>query len=147
MAEETIGSLMDRAAEGEAEALLELGLAYSGGRMVERDLGRAVEYFRLAFERGLEEPIYLLAAAYEEGGDGLRPDLAESFYWWMQAARYGRLDLAVQACCRVGRAYAEGEVVNKDLVQAVFWLEKAARKGLTEARALLDELKSAGAGS
>jgi TPR repeat protein len=138
----SLGELLDRADQGEAEAFYELGLAYSDGSLVEIDLEKAVENFRRAFELGMEEPIYHLARAYEDGGRGLEPDLNEAFYWWRQAASWGRLESAKTAYYRVGRIYAEGRVVVKDKTQAIFWLEKAVDNGQLEAKALLDELKA-----
>jgi hypothetical protein len=138
----TLGELLDRADQDDAAAVFELGLAHSEGVMVEKNLGLAVEYFRRAYELGVEDAIYRLALAYERGGDGLEPDLKEAFYWWRQGANWGRLELAKTAYHRVGRAYAEGTVVVKDKSQAILWLEKAVNAGQDEAKALLDELKS-----
>ncbi|MDR2367757.1 MAG: sel1 repeat family protein [Deltaproteobacteria bacterium] len=138
----TLGELLDRADQGEAQAMFELGLIYSAGTMVDKDLGRGVEYFRRAFELGMEEPIYHLARAYGEGGDGLDRDLSEAFYWWRQAATWGKLEDAAEAYHWVGRAYAEGSIVVRDRTQAIFWLEKAVNSGQSEAKTLLDELKS-----
>lgn len=133
---------MDRADQGQAQAFFELGLAHSDGLMVEKDFERAVEYFRRAFELGLEEPIYRLAELYELGGFGLEPDPREAFYWWRQGANWGHLEEAKRAYYRVGRAYAEGLVVVKDIAQAIVWLEKAVNGGQKEAEVLLDQLKS-----
>jgi TPR repeat protein len=137
---DNIGLLLEMAEQGDARALFELGLAYFGGRQVDKDLEQAVDYFQQAFELGLEEAIYQLAQIYGEGGPGLEKDSGQAFYWWLQAARYGRLESAILACYRVGQAYAEGLGVVKDLGQARFWLEKAADQGLPEARVLLDQL-------
>ncbi|MDR1110176.1 MAG: sel1 repeat family protein [Deltaproteobacteria bacterium] len=132
--------LLERAENGEARAQYELGLAYSSGRQVVQDLEEAVNWWRQAFEQGLEEPIYELAQAYGQGGPGLERDLAESFYWWLQAAKWGRLEAATQACWRVGQAYANGVGVAQDFDQARRWLAKASEQGLAEAEAFLSQL-------
>jgi TPR repeat protein len=138
----TLGELLERAEQGEAQAFFELGLAYSAGMIVDTDLEQAVAYFRRAYELGLEEPIYYLARAYEDGGPGLERDPTEAFTWWRQAAIWGRSAATSQAYYRVGRAYAEGVVVVRDRNQAILWLEKAVNNGENAAQALLDELKN-----
>ncbi|MDR0620618.1 MAG: sel1 repeat family protein [Deltaproteobacteria bacterium] len=137
-----LGELQDKAEAGDARALYELGLVHADGLRVEKDLERAVFYFRRAYELGLDEPIYALARAYEEGGEGLDRDPIEAFFWWRQGAHWGRTEAVALACHKVGRAYAEGTVVVRDRLQAISWLEKAIDGGQTEAQALLNELKS-----
>jgi TPR repeat protein len=134
----TLADLIERADQGDGQAMFELGLAYESGQIVDRDLWAAVGYFRQAVDLGLEEPIYHLAMAYESGGDGLERDPCESFFWWLQLAKGG---LSSQACLRVGRAYAEGQVVVRDRQEAIFWLEKAVVNGQAEALALLEQLE------
>jgi TPR repeat protein len=143
----TLNELLERAEQGDGEALLELGLTYAHNPCtslstptVEMDLELSVEYLRKAVEQGLEEPICHLARLYEKGGDGLPQDLSEAFYWWMQEAKWGQVEKVI-ACYKVGRAYAEGLGVTQDKSQAIFWLEQAAQKGQAEAQILLDQLK------
>ena len=53
--------LFERAEQAEYQALLLLGRTYFSGTGLEKDLEKAVEYFRRAFELGHEEPVYYLA--------------------------------------------------------------------------------------
>jgi TPR repeat protein len=129
--------LLSAAEGGQPEAQCRLGSAFSSGILTEKDLEQAVYWWRQAVDQGLEEPIYLLAQAYEDGGHGLDADLSESFYWWLQGAKYGQGPAAALACLKVGQAYLAGVGVAKDLTQAVNWLEQAAARGCGEGQVAL----------
>jgi TPR repeat protein len=137
---ESLADILARAESGEAIAQYQLGLLYYQGTEVERDYELAVHWWREAIERGLEEPIFNLAQILEEGGFGLEKDLVQSFYWWLQGARWGKGDLTALACFKVGQAYYEGRFVAQDLIQASLWLEKAEGLGHPEALALLKKV-------
>ena len=71
----------ERTETGSAYAAGKVGWAYQRGLGVEQDLGRALELYQYAAERGMTYWQYLLAHAYEKGYLGLEIDEERSEYW------------------------------------------------------------------
>ena len=80
--------LGDRAAEGKQWAMLELGLAYARGSIVERDPVTSLNWFAEAANRGSGEAALVLGLAYTRG-DILSPDEAKARAWLAKAAANG----------------------------------------------------------
>ena len=66
---------------GSAYAAGKMGWAYQKGLGVEQDIGRALELYNLAAERGMTYWQYLLAHAYERGYLGLDVDNERAEHW------------------------------------------------------------------
>jgi hypothetical protein len=77
--------------QGEPKVFLLAASMYDNGLCVKRDWSKAVDFYTLAFEKGLPEAADRLAAGYAEPANG--PDVA-AVLWW---ARKGR-SLKVSRC-------------------------------------------------
>ena len=65
-----------------------LGECYENGYGVEKDPGRAVEYYIKAHEGGRSDGTFALAACYEKGF-GVKEDPAKALELYREAARQG----------------------------------------------------------
>lgn len=70
-----------------------------------------------------------LGCCFEIGEGGLEPDHNQAAHWWDRSAEQGN----VHACCNIGRCYWSGHGVERDLVKAVEWFDKAIARGFTDA--------------
>lgn len=71
-----------------------------------------------------------LGLAYRDGRYGLTPDAKTGLYWLKRSAAGGN----AYAEDAVGKAYAEGLGIDKDIATAEAWWRKAIRDGNQEAR-------------
>lgn len=114
------------AANGNSDALFNIGQLYRQGKGVERDLARAMEYFRRSANLGH------VAA---EGNLGTllyfqKPRRAkEALKWWGKAARGGD----VRAQYMLGLVNANGEDIPKNVPRALMWLSLSAAGGFDSA--------------
>lgn len=69
------------AENGDAEAQVLLGMAYSSGKSVAQDDSKAVAWYRRAAEQGNQHGLCMLAGAYD-AGIGVRKDRVEAFKWF-----------------------------------------------------------------
>ncbi|WP_296816427.1 hypothetical protein [Brevundimonas sp.] len=80
----------ERAARGgEVRAMHNLGLYLFEGLGGMRDQTEAARWFRAAAERGLVDSQYNLARLYERGAEGVDPNPAEAYQWYLIASRSG----------------------------------------------------------
>ena len=78
---------MRKAAEqGDAEAQLNLGNAYSKGAGVAKDLTKAAKWYRKAAEQGNYDAMLALVKAYRKG-EGVPKDDRLADYWLKQSFR------------------------------------------------------------
>jgi uncharacterized protein len=126
---------------GDAIAQNDLGLLYSRGSGVPRDVAQAFELFQLAARQGLAKAEFNEGNSYASGA-GVSMDLAEAFQWYAKAAAQG-LPAAEFA---VGSAYAEGNGVWVDDVRAFEWYVKAAQQGHALAQLAVGEAYASGRG-
>ncbi len=118
---------LPHAAQGNPEALFQLGQLYRRGLGVEQDVERAERYYRRAAQRG-----HVLA----QGNLGTllyfktpEPDRAGAIKWWSSAARNGD----PRSQYMLGALYANGDDMPRDFVEAYAWLSLAAANGLADA--------------
>lgn len=107
-----------RAADGgDAKGMHAYGMYLFDGVGGARDRGEALEWLKRAAERGLVDSQYNVAKLYETGDEGIQPDLAEAYKWYLIAARAGdgdaeaaveRLRATIPAAAR-GEARAEAD--------------------------------------
>ncbi len=71
-------------------------------------------------------------------GEGTKPDLAQSYRWYLTAARRG----FAPAQFHTAIMYAEGIGVEMDEQKATYWLKKAAEQGYEKAEDKLAELNA-----
>jgi len=140
--------------QGEAAALLQLGLLSMSGKGMPRDRTRGVEFLRSSAERGNATAAHNLGVYYEHlerglvaqtdwrriafGGseDPIPASLVRAFEWYQRAANAGYSPAQV----RLGDFFAAGQVVNRDLVEARAWYMRAAFQGNEEAEKKLANL-------
>ena len=111
-------------AQGSAEKLFGVALAFRDGLEVPRDRKKAVKWFLLAAKKGLKTAQLEMAFIYDKG-QGVAKDQAQAVKWYRKAAKQG---FAI-AQYHLARSYAKGNGVAKDEAQAVKWYRMAADQG------------------
>jgi TPR repeat protein len=115
------------AEQGDAQAQLNLGVAYYSGEGLARDEAEAVKWFRQAAEQGEAKAQFSLGLAYIFGF-GVTKDKFEAIKWFRLAAEQGYA--RAQNC--LGYAYEHGRGVAADKAEAVKWYRLAAEQGYAE---------------
>jgi TPR repeat protein len=123
------------AAQGNANALFNLGQAYRLGRGVAVDLDQAETYYQRAADAGHPAAMGNLATLYYFSKKP--PRVADAVYWWEQGARAG--DPRSQYI--LGAMTFNGDPVKKDVPTAYAWTWAAAQAGLPEAKTALDTMR------
>lgn len=131
-----------KAEAGDANAQDALGDMYRKGKLVQRDYGKALEWYKVAAEQGNPNAQYAMGAMYS-GGMGVSKDKVRAVEWWKKAAAN---PFASDAHYALGWAYETGEGVPKDIVKAVEWYQKAATVGMARAQLHLGWMYSTGDG-
>mgnify|MGYP002397836563 CR=1 FL=1 len=116
--QEAVKWLTKAVEQGDIEALVNLGLIYKNADGVSRDRAKAQNYFLTAAEQGNTRAQSLLGAML---GDQDKPK--EAYPWLLEAANNGDPD----AMANLGRMYAAGHGVSRDIEEAQRW-EKMARE-------------------
>src|SRR5712691_3389362 len=116
----SVESLKQRAAQGEAEAQLSLGLLYATGKSLPQDYAEALKWYRLAAAQGNAEAQFSLGVLYAKG-EGVPQEDAEALKWYRLAAAQGNAG----AQFNLGILYYEGQGVPQENVQAYKWLTLA----------------------
>lgn len=102
----------------------------------------ALEWFKLAVDRGSVPAMRRIADILLKGGTGFEPDLKEAFEWYKLAA--GKQD--TEAYYKMGYCYRRGYGTAVDYTEAARWFEAAAQKGNTDAMTELAVLQFEGKG-
>jgi TPR repeat protein len=123
------------AAEGNANALFNLGQAYRLGRGVAVDLDQAETYYERAADAGHPAALGNLATLYYFSKKP--PRVADAVSWWEAGARAG--DPRSQYI--LGAMTFNGDPVEKDVPTAYAWTWAAAEAGLEEAKTALDTMR------
>jgi hypothetical protein len=138
---QSIETLKERAASGDAGAQFELGAAYFSGQGAPPDYAIAASWFRKAAEQGDAGAEYGLGGLYSEGA-GVPKDYATAASWYRKAAEQGNDGAQME----LGEAYSDGQGVPKDYAQAAVWWRKAAEQGNADAQSELGHSYSVGQG-
>lgn len=134
--------LSRKAAAGDREAMVELGMRYDYGQKgAPRDLGKAILWYRKAAVAGDPSAMMLLSQRYEIGR-GVPLDDRKSLRWLLKAARKGY----PPAEDELGDRYAGGRGVPQDDKLALHWYLRAGSHGYGESQDLLGERYEAGQG-
>jgi TPR repeat protein len=113
----------EKAAElGDVESQYTMGRSFSDGDGVPEDDVQSIYWYRLAAANG-DVRAKRAVAGMEMGGVGTAPDPVDAFRRFRELADD---DEDYDSQWQVGLAYARGKGINRDPVQAVEWLEKAA---------------------
>lgn len=126
---------------GHDRALVVLGLMHWAGQGVERDLERAREFFKEAWNRGESAAGTALAAMYREGAS-VPQNYDEALRWYQEAASRGN-DWAMY---NLGEMHETGKGVDVNIGEAVRWYTRAARSGELTAQYRLAKIYEQGIG-
>jgi len=122
--------------DGYAKAQAALAWMYHTGNGVEKDIKKAIEWYRLAAHQGHSIAQNNLGAMFENG-HGVPKNYRAAISWYRDSAKSGYS----YAQFNLGRMYAEGIGMDLDLEQARYWFYVASRQGVkqaAEALTLLD---------
>lgn len=123
-------SLLQLAAQGDAQAQYQLGVAHRDGKGARKDLGEAASWFAMAAGNGVAPAAVELARAYEQGA-GVKRGPNEAARWWYRAGELG--DETARA--RFLALLLAGETAGFAGPAAVQWLDPMAKDG--DVRAIL----------
>lgn len=98
-----------------------LGRMFEEGRGGLQDDAQAVNYYRIAADTGDAKAMERLGTMYFEGRGGLPGDKGEAIRWFRKSAQNG----TPLAMFKLGSIYMNGDGTDRDLNQAVFWLNRA----------------------
>ena len=130
-----ISALRAAAHDGDARAQNHLGTLFEDGRIVARDFGRAVFWYRRSAEMGNPQGQLNLGRMYR-GGLGMERDERRAAYWYRAAAGKG----LAAAQFFLGVMYESGRGVERDPVKAWMWFSLAADQEDADARFRRDRL-------
>jgi uncharacterized protein len=108
---------------------------YEEGYGVDKDVKRAVMWYKLAADQGLTDAQFRLGFLSEQGR-GVPHDDAEAAKWYTMAAEHGY----APAMARLGSLYADGKGVPADNLKAYFWLTLATKQNLKLAERQRDQV-------
>lgn len=124
-----------RAAQGDAEAQLQLGLHYAEGNGVIQNDKEAAKWFALAAKQGLAEAQYHYGQALLHGR-GVVQDYKAAFSWIEKPAQRGY----AKAQYSLGELYRYGTGTATDKARAYLWFNLAAAQGVEAAAKARDSL-------
>lgn len=129
------------AADGDAQAMNNLGVIYDQGKGVEADAGRAAHWFAQSANAGNPSGMANYGRMLEQGR-GLPSNPAEAARWFDLAARKGQ----AEAQYNLGLLYENGRGVTRDETAAAAWYSRAASQNQKDALAKLGHLYRMGRG-
>ena len=118
--------------KGDADAQVGLGMLYMTGQGVEKDINRAIEWFRLAAAQGNRFAQNKLGEQYKIG-EGVERDYAQAYKWFKLSADQG----FATAQSNMGQLYQFGLGVTADEDEALKWFKLAADQGNSLAKSSL----------
>lgn len=124
-----------RAAQGDANAQLQLGLRYAGGDGVIQNDKEAAKWLRLAAQQGLAEAQYHYGLALLKGR-GVVQDYHAAFKWIEKPALRGH----AKAQYSLGELYRYGTGTAIDKARAYLWFNLSAAQGVEAAAKARDSL-------
>lgn len=125
----------DRAAQGDAEAQLQLGMRYAEGDGVIQNDKEAAKWFALAANQGLAEAQYQYGLVLLQGR-GVVQDYKAAFSWIEKPAQRGY----AKAQFSLGELYRYGTGTAIDKARAYLWFNLAAAQGVEAAAKARDSL-------
>src|SRR5690606_4376702 len=117
------------AAKGDAKAQTALGNMYHDGFGVEKDIAKALEWYRKAVDQGYAEAQFRLGHEYAMG-HGVTADLEVAVSLFKKAAAQGH----GEAQYRLAEYYRVGRGVQKDMFESLAWYKKSADAGYAKAQ-------------
>lgn len=129
------------AEQGDAQAMVVLGLLYAHGRRVEKNEREAVRWFAEAAKLGYADGQYRLGWMYARG-NGLPKDLKRAEQLLRQAVQQNHAAAAYELGCLLLASAADAQ----QTAEAVAWVAKAAEAAHIKAQLQLAQLYAAGRG-
>lgn len=123
-----LSALIRAAGHKSLSAAFILARLYDEGWGVQKDIRRAVQWYRRAATGGLPEAYYFLGTAYRYGF-GVRQDDRQAFHWFRASDRSGDLDGAYMAAICV----LEGSGTRRDETKGIRLLQSTALRGSASA--------------
>lgn len=126
--------LREKAEEGHAAAMFNLGFCYDKGEGgVQQDARQAFAWYKRAAEQQLPAALYAVGYCYSNGV-GVGADEREAVAWYVKAAHMNnvRAQYALAYCYRHGVGMEE-----RDQEKCIYWYQKAAEQGHPKAQANL----------
>ncbi|MDZ4833483.1 MAG: protein kinase [Candidatus Melainabacteria bacterium] len=105
-----------------AEAQFFLGEIFTGDEIVAYDIETALKWYEQSAQSGFKWSQLALFDIYRNGADLSVPDVEKSLFWGRKAGEQG----SVVAQLTLGRMFFEGDLVERNPVEAAFWLHLAA---------------------
>ncbi len=137
-----VAEITEKALAGDPEAQYWLGMACYLGQGVQKDDGKAFQWWQKSAEKGYPKAMHIMGVAYRRG-IGVRKHAEKALDWFTKAAQQGRaIDQYI-----VADVYYEAKVNNiRDDALAVYWATHSARQGHPGALILLAQTKMEGRG-
>ncbi len=111
--------------KNDPEVYYDLAILLEEGWGVNRDMGKAIEYYTKSAELNYTLAEYYLGVIYDKGR-GVEPNKEKAFQLYMKAAKKG----FAYAQFNLGICYRRGWGTSKDENKAVEWLNKAKESGV-----------------
>lgn len=143
----------ENAEKGDYEIKCNLGVMYKKGKGVKRDYQKALYWFNKAAEEGYEKAKFQIGHMYEYG-EGVKQSYIKAFDNYLETENYSgyirnninryksiaeKGDGEFQY--KLGLIYEKGFGVTKNSKSAVYWYEKAAENGISNAKNRIAWLK------
>lgn len=123
-ADPRVNDLYNRAKNGDAQAMSDLGWDYEKGLGVSADFNRAKYWYSHGADAGDMSAMNRLGGLYQNGL-GVPKNYPEAVRWFRKAADANNVDGMI----RLGFMYSNGLGVDKDYQAAAAWYRKAAMSG------------------
>lgn len=138
----TVSEMTEKALAGDPEAQYRLGMACYYGKVVQKDDGKAFQWWQQSAKKGYPKAMHIMGVAYRRG-IGVPKHAEKALDWFTKAAQQGRaIDQYI-----VADVYYEAKVNNvRDDALAIYWATHAARQGHPGALVLLAQAKLEGRG-
>ncbi|MEM8749826.1 MAG: peptidoglycan-binding protein [Pseudomonadota bacterium] len=136
-------ALVTAAATGDDKALFHLGMRYSEGKDVQRNMTESAKWFEAAANQGFAPAQYSIGSLYEKG-IGVSRDINTAAAWYEKAAAAGN----ARAMHNLAVIHAMGNPpeIAADMNKAVDWFKKAANFGIKDSQFNLGILYGQGMG-
>jgi len=118
-----------KAAQGDPDAMTNLGMLYEIGYGTKRDFGKAAEWYEKAAQLGFVVAQYNLANLYYDGR-GVSRDKTQAARWYTAAAQGNH----AKSQLYLSQMYFDGDGVDESTESGFVWLQKASDQGMAAAQ-------------
>lgn len=126
---ESFPDLLRYVKAGDGISAYELGNMYYGGKGVEQDYNRALEWYLKGAELGCPGYMYYWIGCMYEDGKGCEKNAEKTIEYYMKGVKHR----SAESARNLGRLYYNGIWVEKDYMKALFWYLKAEELGYKKA--------------